>query len=95
VPHFRQYSKVFLLENFILFQKNGEMCKELTIMWCFNLKKSEQAISSAVKTLTLNMKVRKCDLSNAEHRWNHTEMLVFSSTAPLYFKCMQESLFKK
>jgi hypothetical protein len=75
--------------------KNGEMCKELTIMWFFNLMKSKEAISSAVKNLILNMKVRKYDLSNAERRWNHREVLVFSSTAPLYFKCRQKSSFKK
>jgi hypothetical protein len=57
--------------------------------------KSKEDISSVVKNITLDMKVRKYDLSNAEHRWNQREMLGFSSTAPLYFKCRQKSLFKK
>jgi len=64
-------------------------------MWCLSFMKIKEAISSVVKNLTLNMKMRKCDLNNAEHRWNHREMLVVSLTAPLYFKCRQKSLFKK
>jgi len=67
-------------------------------MSCFNFMKSKEAISSRVKKLTLNMKVGKCHLNNAGHRWNglgHTEMLVFSSTASLYFKCGEKNLFKK
>jgi len=72
------------------------MCNELIIMSCFNFMKSKEAISSIVKTLTLNMKVRKCDLNTAEYRWNglgHGEMLAFSSTASLYFKCRHKNLF--
>jgi len=61
------------------------MCKERTIMLFFNFMKSKETISSIVKNFTLNMKVRKWDLRNAEHRWHHTEMLVCSSTVPTLF----------
>jgi hypothetical protein len=60
---------------------------------------SKEAISFVAENLSLNKKVEKCNLSNYEHRCNglgHREILVFLSTAPLYFKCRQgKKIFKK
>jgi hypothetical protein len=47
--------------------------------------KNKEAISSVVKNPTLKMEVRKCALSNAEHRWNHREVTVFLINGPTSF----------